>query len=180
MTTTSAFSGLRQWLDSWPLIIVFGILYFTSQITIIVLAHPLGPDLLVVQTTLSADHVRAIFAKWQAAGLLSVYASHYRFDMMHPLWYSLFFATMLAKGFNANRVAARFNALLLLPFVAAGCDVIENLLHLSYLADRANITTGNVLISNGAAILKWTIAASCVVAVGLLAGRARFGTRARA
>jgi len=162
-------AALRRHLASWPLIIVFGAAYFLSQAAIGVLVQPLGPEMLGVQTTLSAERVRAIFAGWDAAGLVDVYAAHYRYDMVHPLWYGVFLAALLAKGFDANRVSASRNVLLLLPFVAAGCDVLENLIHLTFIANRANITPAAVLIGNGAALTKWAIAGGSVVAVVALA-----------
>ena len=162
-------SALRTRLDSWLLISVFGAIYLASQVTIGVIVHPLGSDILAVQTTLSAEAVGAIFAKWEAAGLLGTYAAHYRFDMIHPLWYGMFLAAMLAKGFNANNLAARRNPLLLLPFAAAGCDITENFVHLSFLAARANITAAAVVLGNGAALIKWAIAAASLLAVGVLA-----------
>jgi hypothetical protein len=125
--------------------------------------------MLGVQTTLSAERVRAIFAEWDAAGLVDIYAAHYRYDMAHPLWYGVFLAALLARGFDANRVPASRNALLLLPFVAAALDVLENLIHRTFLADRANITPVAVVIGNGAALAKWAIAGGCVVAVTALA-----------
>lgn len=160
---------LRHHLASWWIIVVFGAVYFASQAAIGVLVHPLGPEMLGVQTTLSAERVREIFAAWDAAGLVDTYAAHYRYDMIHPLWYGVFLAAMLARGFDANRVPASRNWLLLLPFVAAGCDVLENLIHQTFIADRANITTAAVLIANGAALTKWAIAGGSVVAVVALA-----------
>lgn len=167
------FATLRARLDSWPLILVFGLIYFVSQAAIAVIVHPLGADMLIVQTTLSDEHVREIFARWATAGLLDTYASHYRFDNIHPLWYAMLLATMLAKGFSANGVPARFNVLLLLPFVAGACDVTENLFHQSFLADRANITAAHVLMGNGAAIVKWLLALGCLLGVGALGVRAK-------
>lgn len=169
------FATLRARLDSWPLILVFGLIYFASQAAIAVIVDPLGADMLIVQTTLSDAHVREIFARWAAAGLLDTYASHYRFDNIHPLWYAMFLAAMLAKGFNANGVSPPFNVLLLLPFVSGACDVTENLFHQSFLADRANITAAHVLISNGAALVKWLLALGCLLGVGALAVRAKLG-----
>ncbi|HEX7481636.1 MAG TPA: hypothetical protein VF331_27775 [Polyangiales bacterium] len=171
-------STARNKLDSWTLIRVFGGLYLASQVAIGVIVQPLGSDMLAVQTTLSAEHVREIFASWQSAGLLPAYARHYWFDMIHPLWYGTFLAAALAKGFNANRVSTRFDALLILPFVAAGCDLVENLVHLSFLADRANITDARVLLGNGAALLKWLLSLSCLAAVIVLTARARRRTDA--
>jgi len=161
-------ASLRHHLASWWIILGFGAAYFLSQAAIGARVHALGADMLRVQTTLSAETVRAIFAKWDAAGLVDVYSSHYSYDMVHPLWYGVFLTALLARGFDANRVPASRNALLLLPFVAAVCDLLENLIHLTFVADRANITTSAVLIANGAALTKWAIAGGSVVAVAAL------------
>ncbi len=166
-------ANLRQRLNSWRVLAASGALFTVSQATLVVLVLPLGADMLRVQTTLSAPDVRAILARWEAAGLLPRYAFHYRIDMIHPLWYSLLLAAGLAKGFAANAVPSRWNALLLLPFFAGACDVMENLVHLSFLADRANITPDAVLLGNGAARVKWALAALGVVSVAALAIRAR-------
>ncbi len=166
-------ANLRQRLDSWRVLVVFGALFVVSQATLAVIVQPLGADMLRVQTTLSAASVQAIFARWDAAGLLPRYAFHYRIDMIHPLWYSLLLAAGLAKGFAANAVPARWNILLLLPFLSGACDIAENLVHLTFLANRANITPDAVLLGNGAALVKWTLAGSGVLAVAILAIRAR-------
>lgn len=171
----------RDKLDSWTLIGVFGLVYFLSQTVIAVLVHPLGSNFLAAQTTLSADRVREILGEWRRADLLQVYVAHYRFDMIHPFWYGTFLSAMLAKGFNANQVSPRFNAVLLLPFVAAACDLTENLMHLSFLADRENITESRVIFGNGAALLKWALAFACTMTVaGLTVRRIVRGPRATA
>jgi hypothetical protein len=172
MDTTPAWAALRQRLDDWGVILMFGAIYFASQVAIGVIVEPLGNDMLRVQTSLSAETVRGIFARWEDLGLLRVYSAHYTLDMVHPLWYGIFLAAMLAKGFDANRIPARYNSLLLLPFAAAACDVTENLLHIAFLADREMITTGWVLLANGAANIKWLLAIGSVVAVLVLAARA--------
>lgn len=164
---------LRARLDAWPLVALFGVIFVVSQAAIGVIVHPLGADMLVVQTTLSAEHVREIFARWEAAGMLDTYAAHYRFDNLHPLWYAMLLATALAKGLNANGVPPRYDAVLLVPFVAAACDVAENLFHLSFLADHANITPAHVLMGNTAALVKWLLVLGCVLAVSALTVRAR-------
>ncbi len=166
-------ANLRRRLDSWRILALFTALFVVSQATLAVIVQPLGADMLRVQTTLSATHVQAIFARWDAAGLLPRYAFHYRVDMIHPLWYSTMLAAGLAKGFAAHAVPARWNFLLLVPFIAGACDIAENLVHLTFLADRANITPVAVLLGNGAALMKWALAAVSVIAVAFLAIRAR-------
>lgn len=164
-----ALAMLRRRLAAWPVIAGFGAIYFLSQALIGVVVQPLGSDMLRVQTSLSAETVRAIFARWEAAGLLDAYLAHYRYDMVHPLWYGVFLAALLARGFEANQVDPRRNLLLLLPFVAAACDLLENVLHLGFAANRDLITPATVLVANGAALTKWAIAAGCLVAAAGLA-----------
>jgi hypothetical protein len=162
-------AALRTRLDSWRLIACFGLIYAASQIAIAVVVRPLGSDPLRVQTTLDAAGVRAIFARWDAAGLTPIYAAHYRYDMIHPLWYGVLLAALLATAFRARAVPARWDVLLLLPFAAALCDVVENLVHLSFLADRTSITPGRVLVGNGAALLKWALVLVVLAMLGWLA-----------
>jgi len=171
---------LRKRLDSWWLILIFGALYVASQATIAVIVHPLGADFLAVQTTLSVDHVREIFERWQTAGLLGTYAAHYRFDMIHPLWYSTLLAALVAKGLEATRAPAARSLLLCVPFAAGACDVIENLVHRSFLADRANITQAAVWLGNGAALTKWSLVVFCLALIGLLALHSRRTAHAQA
>jgi hypothetical protein len=165
---------LRQRLASWTVIGIFGAIYGVSQTLIAITVRALGIDMLRVQTTLDPEVVRAIFAHWDAAGSIGDYAAHYRYDMIHPLWYGTLLAAMLAKGFEDNEVSASWDAFLLLPFVAALCDVGENIVHLSFLADRNAITATNVLIGNGAALTKWALSGlSLFVAIVLGIARAR-------
>ena len=164
-----ALATLRRRLAAWPVIAGFGAVYFASQALIGVVVEPLGSDMLRVQTSLSAETVRAIFDRWEATGLLGAYLAHYRYDMIHPLWYGVFLAALLARGFEANQVDPRRNLLLLLPFVAAACDLVENVFHLGFAANRDLITPATVLVANGAALTKWAIAAGCLVAAAGLA-----------
>lgn len=167
-----ALSALRNRLDSWLLIGLFGAAFLISQLVIGVIVAPLGPSMLMAQLTLSAAQVRELFALWESAGVLGAYAAHYRFDLLHPLWYSLFLGALLAKAFNAYRMPATWNFVLLMPFAAGALDILENLVHLSFLADRANITQAAVLIGNGAAILKWLLALSSFSSAAILALKA--------
>lgn len=161
-------SALRRHLDSWRLILAFGAIYFVSQIAIGLIVRPLGVDMLLVQTSLSAQHVRAIFAKWDAAGLIGTYVAHFRLDVIHPFWYAMFLAGVLAKGMNATGAPARCNGLVVLPFVAGACDMLENVVHLRFLTDRADITQSAVLVGNGAALVKWSVLAVSVLAAIVL------------
>jgi hypothetical protein len=159
---------LRRRLDSWPIIVTFGLLYFSSQMLIYRVVRDLGTDMLLAQVSLSAEEVRAIFDHWQEVGLLPVYAAHYRYDMIHPLWYSVLLAAMLAKAFNARGLSSAWNACLLLPFVAGACDLFENTMHRRFIVAPELITESNVRLANGAAITKWSLVAVVLLALPLL------------
>lgn len=167
---------LRRRLDAWPLILGSGAVYALSQWWIGRIVHPLGADMLRVQTVLSADGVREIFASWEARGLLETYAAHYAYDRVHPLWYAVFLASAMARALNASRAPSSRSVLLLLPIIAGGCDVLENSVHLTFLADRANITQAAVLLGNGAAWVKWTLVLVSMVLIARGAWRSRART----
>lgn len=171
---------LRKRLDSWPLVGVAGIAYVLSQLYSSALAAPLGPGVLAVQLTLSASQVRELLDLWEGAGLLGAYAAHLHADLLQPLWYAPLLGALLAKAFNAYRMPARWNAVLLMPFAAGAFDLLENLVHLSFLADRERIGMATVLFGNGAAILKWGLAIATVSSIAILALKARMRRDAEA
>lgn len=167
-------SRMRRKLDSWRVIVIFGIVYAISQAMIIRIVRPLGSDVLKIQTTLSSATFIRILHEWRAAGLVPVYMHHFDFDFVHPLWYGLLLAALLAKTFNANRVPARFDALLFVPFVAAALDLVENVFHVAFITHESLIRPGLVVMSGIASNTKWALAGLCVLAVIALAIRAFF------
>lgn len=158
--------ALRTRLDSWAVIGLFGAAYLASQIAISITVHALGSEMLLAQVLLSAERVRALFEGWQARGLLDTYAAHYRYDTVHPLWYSVALAAMLAKALTRARAPGALDRWLLVPFVAGALDVLENTVHQRFVADLGAITQANVFLANGAACLKWALVAA---ALGMLA-----------
>lgn len=173
-------TAFRGWASAGRVIAVFGVAYVLSQLIIAQTLRPLDPlDVLRVQTTLSAPVVQQIFAKWRLDALLGTYARHYYFDFPHPVLYAVFLAAVLAWLLNRNGLSARWNGVLLLPFIAGLCDVFENVSHVAFLADGVNITPTWVALSGLAAITKWVLAGVSLALIAILAIRARFATRAR-
>ena len=145
--------------DSNIPIIIFGIIYFTSQFIIGSIMHPLGVgNFLALQTTLSSDTFKEIASGWIASGQIGIYYKHFYFDNFHPIWYSIFLSLLIARTFKTNCVNPRFNFILLTPFVAGICDLFENTMHLYFLGDLGRATPTLVALSGTATNIKWFLA----------------------
>lgn len=155
--------------DASILIVIFGIIYFTSQLIIGSITHPLGiKDVLTLQTTFSNDTFKAIASGWIASGQIGRYYEHFYFDNFHPIWYSIFLSLLMARTFKINNINPKFNFIILTPFVAAICDLFENMMHLYFLADLNRATPALVALSGTATNTKWFLALSGVAIVIVL------------
>ncbi|MEN6432396.1 MAG: hypothetical protein WA096_06555 [Smithella sp.] len=156
--------------DSNLIIAIFGIIYFASQIKIASIVHPLGIDMLRIQTTLSSDSFKEIASGWIASGQIGLYYKHFYFDNFHPIWYSIFLSLLIARAFKINNINPKFNFFILTPFVAGVCDLIENMMHLYFLADLKRATPVLVALSGLATNTKWFLALSGVAIITILIG----------
>lgn len=156
--------------DSNLIIAIFGIIYFASQIKIASIVHPLGIDMLRIQTTLSSDSFKEIASGWIASGQIGLYYKHFYFDNFHPIWYSIFLSLLIARAFKINNINPKFNFIILTPFVAGVCDLIENMMHLYFLADLKRATPVLVALSGLATNTKWFLALSGVAIITILIG----------
>ncbi len=157
--------------DSNFLIALFAVIYFTSQIIIGSIMHPLGVvDALRLQTTLSSDTFKSIASGWMASGQIGIYYRHFYFDNIHPVWYGIFLSLLIARAFKINNINPKFNWIVLTPFVAAICDMFENMMHLYFLADLNRATPGLVALSGLATNTKWFLSLSGTVISIVLIG----------
>ncbi len=155
--------------DSNFLIAVFGIFYFTSQIIIGSILHPLGvKNVSALQTTFSSDTFKSIASVWIASGQINTYYKHFYFDNFHPIWYSIFLSLLIARAFKIDNINPRFNFIILTPFIAGICDLIENMMHLYFLADLQHATPVLVALSGLATNTKWLLALFGVAVVFVL------------
>ncbi len=152
------------------IIAIFGIIYFASQIKIASIVHPLGIDMLRIQTTLSSDTFKEIASGWIASGQIENYYKHFYFDNFHPIWYSIFLSLLIARAFKINNINPKFNFFILTPFIAGICDFFENMMHLYLLADLQRATPALVALSGLATNTKWFLALSGVAIVSILIG----------
>ena len=162
---------ISQKSDSNILIIIFGIIYFTSQFIIGSIVHPLGVgNFLALQTTLSSDTFKEIASGWIASGQIGIYYKHFYFDNVHPIWYSIFLSLLIARTFKISGVSPSFNFIILTPFIAGICDLIENTMHLYFLRDLRRATPALVAFSGIATNTKWFVSLSGVAIVSILIG----------
>lgn len=154
--------------DSTALIVVFGIIYFTSQIIIGTILHKIGTfKALALQTTFCSDKFREIASAWILSGEIEAYYRHFYFDNFHPIWYAIFLSLLIARTYKINDVSPEFNFIILTPFIAALCDFFENAMHLYFLYDLNRATPFLVALSGLATNTKWILAG---VGVGTVAG----------
>lgn len=145
--------------NSTFLIALFMIIYFTSQIIIGSILHDIGTlNALALQTTFSRDMFMSIAVGWLASGEIEMYYKHFYFDFLHPLWYSILLSLLIARSFTLNQVNPKFNFMILTPFMAGLCDLVENSMHVYMLADLDRATNSLVWFSGLAANTKWFLA----------------------
>jgi len=130
--------------------------YFLSQITIAQILGPLGElTVLELQTTFSPVRFLEIINHWQATDLMKHYYAHFTFDHIHPIWYSIFLSSLLAFSMKRDGLNAKYRILLLVPFIAGFCDVIENLSHVWFLEDLTRLESPVFYIAATACWIKW-------------------------
>lgn len=158
---------LRDRLASPWLVGISGAVYFGSQAIIASILDPIPPiEVLKAQTTFSRDAFVALVTGWQTAGLLGHYRHHYDVDMIHPLFYAVFLASLLAYTLRRMGAEPARDRLIAIPVVACALDVVENLCHLHFLEDLDAVSAPLVAVSALAANLKWLLV---VVSLGMAA-----------
>lgn len=156
-----------------PVVVLFFFGFFlASQLSIAIVLDPVGLEhFLRLQTTLSVELFRALVVDMYQRGVVEHYLAHYYYDFLHPVWYAMLLAVLLGNGMNMSGMSARFNRLLLLPFLAGVLDLIENGLHLYMVMDTANIRASWVWLANGSALGKWALVGTSVSLVLAFYGR---------
>jgi hypothetical protein len=160
-----ALARLRPALGRTWLIVLFAAVYAVSQVTILVILHPLGSSIAELQTqAFTAAKYVEIFREWEEAGLMPAYRAHFILDDVHWIWYAGLFTCLLCRLFERRGVAHRFDWLLLLPLAAGLLDAYENHLQHVFLStpDFSTIVDPLPLFSTLASDLKWLLALAFV------------------
>ena len=176
-------SRVRRVFSATWVSVLFGVVYVVSQSLIAAILRPIGAaDFLRLQCLgFRASDYLATFSRWEPSGCLAAYRAHLWPDDLHWIWYAVFLTSLLARLLQVNCVPARADVVLLLPWAAGLCDLIENCLqHLFLSVPRWGAVVDPLpLISTVASDLKWLLIAICIGIMVTLTVRAfRQGTRA--
>jgi hypothetical protein len=171
-------SRLRVTLGQTWLIVLFGIAYLISQVTILVIVEPLGGQFAKLQCFgFSAETYFAVFRHWEETGVMAAYKAHFVLDNVHWIWYAAFFTFLLCRLFESNQLSHRLDWVLLLPLASGLFDWYENKLQNVFLGspDFSTIVDPLPLLSTIASDIKWTLALTYVLftLVLLFRGRSR-------
>ena len=157
-------SSYRIKISKYKIFLTALILYIVSQISIMIITKDLRQDFLMLQLTSSSDVFLKIVTSWKDAGFLNAYYNHFYFDFAHPVIYSIFLSSLLARGFIKRNITDRLDFVLFLPYLAGMLDLVENSIHLYLLADLTRITPSIVLAGSVFTWTKWVLALSTLAA----------------
>jgi hypothetical protein len=169
-------SRLRVTLGQTWLIVLFGIAYLISQVTILIIVEPLGGQFAKLQCFgFSPETYFAVFRHWEETGVMAAYKAHFVLDNVHWVWYAAFFTFLLCRLFESNQLPHRLNWVLLLPLASGLLDWYENRLQLVFLGSPnfSTIVDPLPLLSTIASDIKWALALVYVLLTLVLLFRGR-------
>ncbi len=180
--TATPLTMLRTHLAHGWIVIMFTVIYLTSQIIIgMVLEQIGGPVILALQVTgfTVADYVGA-FSEWEKAGMMEIYRAHLVFDDLHPIWYAMLMASTLAVLMKKTGVGDGWTKVMIIPFAAGFCDLVENGIQHIFLTGPGTSTIVDPLpaISTIMSITKWSLAAAGLTLITILLVRSLSGNKA--
>ena len=163
----------REFARTW-IVVLFGLAYLVSQVTIIVILGPIEDAMINLQLTgTSASEYVLVFRAWSASGDMDFYRAHFLLDDVHWIWYTIFFTALLSRLFDRFEVSPGRNWFLLLPLASGLLDWYENHLQHIFLsaADFSTIIDPLPLYSTLASDIKWALAAMYLVTTAVLVVR---------
>jgi len=160
MTNRLSLDNMRRELDRTWIIVLFGVAYLISQVTIIIILGPIEDAMIKLQTTGTtvADYL-AVFNAWEASGDMAFYRAHFLLDDVHWVWYTIFLTALLCRLFDRFEISGERNWFLLLPLASGLLDWYENHLQHVFLssADFRTIIDPLPLLSTLASDVKWVL-----------------------
>jgi len=167
---------IRQNLGRTWIIVLFGLVYLVSQVTILIILGPIEHSMLNLQLSgFSVAEYVSVFNSWEASGDMAYYRAHFILDDIHWVWYSVLFTALLSWLFERCEIPSERNWFLLLPLASGLLDWYENRLQHVFLSSRdlATIIDPLPLYSTLASDIKWLLALTYIVATIVLMARFR-------
>ncbi len=178
MTNSISLDNLRRELGRTWIIVLFGIAYLVSQVTIIIILGPIEDAMLKLQMTgTSVADYMSVFGAWEASGDMAFYRTHFLLDDYHWIWYTVFFTASLCRLFDRFEISSERNWFLVLPLASGLLDWYENRLQHIFLdsADFTTIIDPLPLYSTLASDVKWVLALSYLGTAIVLTARLALG-----
>jgi hypothetical protein len=182
MTNVLSLDNLRRELGRTWIIVLFGLAYLVSQVTIIIILGPIEDAMIKLQTTgTSVTDYMTLFRAWEASGDMAFYRAHFLLDDFHWVWYTIFFTALLCRLFDRFEISSERNWFLLLPLASGLLDWYENHLQHVFLSsvDFATIIDPLPLYSTLASDVKWVLALLYLGTTIVLVARLAFGGNRR-
>ncbi len=146
---------LKNKLGNRKFIIIFFILTIVSYgIMAFILKDVNMKDFINMQITLNKDTFVKIINSWNA-NQISEYHSHFYLDFLFLIFYSLLMFSIVSRFYIHAKVENRGVLFLILPFVIAVFDAIENIFHIYFFTVNYKMPSYMVMISGIFSIQKW-------------------------
>ena len=183
MTNSISLDNLRRELGRTWIIVLFGIAYLVSQVTIIIILGQIEDAMLNLQMTgTSVSDYTSVFGAWEASGDMAFYRAHFLLDDFHWVWYTIFFTALLCRLFDRFEISSERNWVLPLPLASGLLDWYENHLQHIFLsaADFRTIIDPLPFYSTVASDVKWVLALLYLGTIIVLVARLAFaGNRSK-
>ncbi len=180
MNNKLSLDNLRRELGQTWIIVLFGLAYLISQVTIIIILGPIEDAMIKLQTTgTSVSDYLSVFSAWEASGDMAFYRAHFLLDDFHWVWYTVFLTALLCRLFDRFEISAERNWFLLLPLASGLLDWYENHLQHIFLssADFSTIIDPLPLYSTLASDVKWLLSLLYLGTAIVLVARLAFGVK---
>ena len=160
MINRLSLDNMRRELGQTWIIVLFGVAYLVSQVSIIIILEPIADAMIKLQTTgTSVAEYLTVFGAWETSGDMAFYHAHFILDDVHWIWYTVFLTAALCRLFDRFDVSSQRNWFLLLPLASGLLDWFENRLQHVFLSstDFATIIDPLPLFSTMASDIKWLL-----------------------
>ncbi len=130
-----------------------------SLIQIMRAVPPSAPSIVNLQLAFTQRRMEAVLDAWGVQGR-QAYLRSLVLDFFYPIAYACVIAAWIAflTNISGRRPAPSVLLLFSLPFIAAGLDYVENLLHLWMLAVTHQLSPLLIFLASLSAAIKWSLA----------------------
>jgi hypothetical protein len=140
-------------------IVIAFTVFAVSQVFVLWLLGPAKSGLIVLQTSIDPESGYAVMQSWSALEWEGFWA-HLKWDVVHPVIYSLALAIAMVKSASQLRVKQSWPVCL--AMLVAAIDILENFFHMRAAQLFPNRIDWLFFAGGLAAITKWLIAAGCL------------------